>query len=229
MKNLGFTVNEQTEEQNSETIEEGYVIKTNPETGVSRKKGTTITLIISAGVNGVTLENYVGMNFFEIKGKLEAYGLKVVKEEKDVEKNEETIVTENEILEQRPIAGTKLVEGDTITFVIPNMVINYPNFVEEKWTKEAIENFCKEYGISVEFVEEETNSYEPGTVIKQDRVAGTRVREGYPLRITLAKEKEKPTINTTPIDENQTTDDNQENTNQNTEKKKENTNNGTEE
>lgn len=229
LKNLGFTVNEQTEEQNSETIEEGYVIKTNPETGVSRKKGTTITLIISAGVNGVTLENYVGMNFFEIKGKLEAYGLKVVKEEKDVEKNEETIVTENEILEQRPIAGTKLVEGDTITFVIPNMVINYPNFVEEKWTKEAIENFCKEYGISVEFVEEETNSYEPGTVIKQDRVAGTRVREGYPLRITLAKEKEKPTINTTPIDENQTTDDNQENTNQNTEKKKENTNNGTEE
>lgn len=191
LKNLGFIVNEEVEEQSSETIEEGYVIKTNPQSGVSRKKGTTITLVISTGVNGVTLENYVGMNYFEIKGKLEAYGLKVVVEEKDVEQNEEKIVEENEILEQRPIAGTKLVEGDTITFVIPNMIINYPNFVEEKWTKEAIENFCKEYGISVDFVEEETNTYETGTVIKQDRVAGTRVKEGYPLRITIAVEKKQ--------------------------------------
>lgn len=191
LKQLGFIISETLEEQSSETIEEGYVIKTSPQQGVSRKKGTTITLIISTGVNGVTIENYVGENFFEIKGKLEAYGLKVVKEEKDVEKDEENTVTENEILEQRPIAGTKLVEGDTITFVIPNLVVNYPNFVEEKWTKEAIENFCKEYGVVVEFIEEETTIYDAKTVIKQDRVAGTRVRKAYPLVITIAKEPEK--------------------------------------
>jgi len=190
LKELGFIINEQVEEQNSETIEEGYVIKTNPQEGVSRKKGTTITLIISSGVSGVTLENYVGKNYFEIKGKLEAYGLVVESETKDIENNEEIEVTENQILEQRPIAGTKLVEGDSVTFVLPNIVINYPNFVEEKWTKEAIENFCEEYEVVVEFIEEETDTYEPGTIIKQDRVAGTRVLKAYPLRITIAKEKE---------------------------------------
>lgn len=194
LKSLGFIVSEEVEEQSSETIEEGYVIKTNPQSGVSRKKGTTITLIISTGVNGVTLENYVGMNYYEIKGKLEAYGLKVVVEEKDIEQAEEQIVKENEILEQRPIAGTKLVEGDTVTFVIPNLVVLYPNFVEEKWTKQAIENFCKEYGIAVEFVEEETNTYPAGTIIKQDRVAGNRVKEGYPLVITIAVEKKQEQI-----------------------------------
>lgn len=191
LKDLGFVINEQNEYQPSEDVEEGSVLKTTPEKGVGRKKGTSITLIISSGKNGVILENYVGMNYFEIKGKLEAYGLKVESELKDYEKTEEKEVQENEILEQRPIAGTKLVEGDTITFVLPNLVVNYPNFVEEKWTKEAIENFCNEYGVVLEVVEEENESYDPGTVIRQDRVAGTRVLKAYPLKITITKKPEK--------------------------------------
>ena len=212
LKELGFTISETQEEKSSETVEEGYVVETNPQSGVTRKKGTTITLIISTGVNGITLENYVGSNYFEIKGKLEAYGLVVTQELKDVEENEE--VKENQILEQRPIAGTKMKEGENVTFVLPNIIVNYPNFVEEKWTKEAIENFCKEYKISVEFIEEETDTYEPGTVIKQDRVAGTRVKEGYPLKITIAKAKEKPVETTSP--EKKETQNNTTNTTTNT-------------
>ena len=194
LKELGFEINEEREEKTSKEIEEGYVIGTNPPQGVSRKKGTAITLIISAGENGIEIENYVGKNFHEVKGKLEAYGIKVVAESKDIEKDEKDTVKENQILEQRPIAGTKLIEGDTITLIIPNLIVKYPNFVEEKWTKDAIEKFCKEYEISVNFEEEETDTYKDGTVIKQDRVAGTQVRKGYPLTITLAKEKEKPEV-----------------------------------
>ena len=84
-----------------------------------------------------------------------------------------------------------MVEGDVITFIIPNLVVNYPNFVEEKWTKEAIENFCNEYNVVVDFIEEETNSYAEGTILKQDRVAGTRVLKAYPLKITIAVPKEE--------------------------------------
>lgn len=203
LKKLGFVISEEQELQGSDTVEEGLVVKTNPQSGVSRKKGTAITLVISTGVDGVTLENYVGSNFFEIKGKLEAYGLKVVKEEKEVEKQDDVEITENQILEQRPIAGTKLVKDDTVTFVVPNLVVNYPNFVEEDgWSRDAIERFCEANKISVTFKEEETDSYPEGTIMKQDRVAGTRVREGYPLTITIAKKKEKvvepekPTENT---------------------------------
>ena len=193
LKDSGFTINEEQETQESDTIEEGYVIKTNPQSGVKRKKGTPITLVVSTGVGGVTLENYVGSNFYEIKGKLEAFGLVVNQETKDVEKTEEA--KENQILEQRPIAGTKLVEGDTVTLIIPNLIVNYPNFVEEEgWSKDAIEKFCQANNISVTFVEQETDTYPEGTIIKQDHVAGTRVKEGYPLTITLAKAKkvEKP-------------------------------------
>lgn len=205
LKEVGFEVNEQREERTSKEIEEGYVITTDPPQGVNRKKGTVITLIVSTGEKGVEIENYVGQNFFEVKGKLEAFGLKVVEEKKDIEKDEKETVKDNQILEQRPIAGTKLVEGDTITLITPNLVVKYPNFVEEKWTKDAIEKFCKEYEISVQFVEEETDTYEAGTIIKQDRVAGTQVRKGYPLVITIAKEKKKDPIDTVlPTDEKET-------------------------
>ena len=207
LKEAGFEINEQREERTSKEIEEGYVITTDPPQGVNRKKGTVITLIVSSGEKGVEIENYVGQNFYEVKGKLEAFGLKVVEEKKDVEKDEKETVKDNQILEQRPIAGTKLVEGDTITLITPNLVVKYPNFVEEKWTKDAIEKFCKEYEISVQFVEEETSTYEEGTIIKQDRVAGTQVRKGYPLVITIAKEKKKDPIDTVlPTDEKETTE-----------------------
>lgn len=191
LKEAGFEINEERKEKTSKEIEEGYVIETDPPQGVKRKKGTTVTLIISTGEKGIELENYVGQNFLEVKGKLEAYGIKVVEEKKDVEKDDKDTVKENQILEQRPIAGTKLVEGDTVTLIVPNLVVKYPNFVEEQWTQDAIEKFCKEYEISVTFKEEETDAYPEGTVIKQDRVAGTQVRKGYPLVVTIAKEKAK--------------------------------------
>ena len=73
LKEAGFEVNEQREERTSKEIEEGYVITTDPPQGVNRKKGTVITLIISTGEKGVEIENYVGQNFFEVKGKLEAF------------------------------------------------------------------------------------------------------------------------------------------------------------
>lgn len=191
LKEAGFEINEERKEKTSKEIEEGYVIETDPPQGVKRKKGTTVTLIVSSGEKGIELENYVGQNFLEVKGKLEAYGIKVVSETKDVEKDDKDTVKENQILEQRPIAGTKLVEGDTVTLIVPNLVVKYPNFVEEQWTQDAIEKFCKEYEISVTFKEEETDAYPEGTVIKQDRVAGTQVRKGYPLVVTIAKEKAK--------------------------------------
>ena len=204
LKDAGFLISDEQEQKSSDTVNEGDVIGTNPPSGVNRKKGTSIKLVISTGEKGIELENYVGSNFFEIKGKLEANGIKVVSESKDIESKDKEDIKENQILEQKPIAGTKLVPGDTVTFVIPNLVANYPNFVEEKWTRDAITNFCREYNVSVSFVEEETDTYAPGTIIKQDRVAGTRVKEGYPLVITVAKEKKDPIEEVLPKDDKET-------------------------
>ena len=198
LKDSGFEIAGENRLEPSSTVKEGIVIGTDPISGVSRKKGTIITLIVSSGEEGIVLENYVGSNYYEIKGKLEASEIKVTVEKKEVK---DKTLKENTIIEQYPAAGTKVVKGDTVKLVIPDVITNYPNFVSEGWKIEDIETFCSEYGITLTVVEEETDAYSAGTVIKQSRSADTKVISGATLKITVAKEKqiidtEKPAENT---------------------------------
>lgn len=197
LKDAGFEIAGENKLESSSTVKEGVVIRTDPISGVSRKKGTIITLIVSSGEEGIVLENYVGSNYYEVKGKLEAIEIKVTVEKKEVS---DKTLKENTIIEQSPAAGTKVVKGDTVKLIIPDVITNYPNFVSEGWKVDDIETFCSEYGITLTVVEEETNEYPAGTVIKQSRSADTKVISGATLKITVAKEKqttntEKPTEN----------------------------------
>ena len=197
LKDAGFEIAGENKLESSSTVKEGVVIRTDPISGVSRKKGTIITLIVSSGEEGIVLENYVGSNYYEVKGKLEASEIKVTVEKKEIS---DKTLKENTIIEQSPAAGTKVVKGDTVKLIIPDVITNYPNFVSEGWKVDDIETFCSEYGITLTVVEEETNEYPAGTVIRQSRSADTKVISGATLKITVAKEKqttntEKPTEN----------------------------------
>lgn len=187
LKELGFIINGEYEEQSSDDIEEGKVIKTKPGSGVSRKEGTEITLVVSTGENKIEIENYVGKNFYEVKGMLEARGIRVTSEKKTVENKEE--LTEYTIVEQSVPVGTKISEGDTITLYIPDIITEYPDFVLEGWTLDDITAFCEEYGLVLTIDYKETNEYIPGTIISQSRKAGVRVVSGVTLKITIAKEE----------------------------------------
>ena len=106
--------------------------QTKPQSGRSVKVGTEITLVVSLGANGINLDNYVGKNYYEIKGILEAKGIYVLVEKKEVSEKDKDKYKENIILEQKPESGTKVVEGDTVTLYIPDIITEYPDFVAEK-------------------------------------------------------------------------------------------------
>lgn len=185
LKDLGFTISVETETAPSDTVKEGLVIDTKPTNGVTRKRGTSITLIISSGEEGVILEDYVGQNYYEVKGRLEANGLIVTVEKKEVD---DKTITENTIIEQSPTIGTKVLKGGTVKLVIPDVITKYPDFVSEGWTLEDIKLFCDEYGLDITVVEEENDTVPVGKVIRQSRAAGSRVIAGVNIKITIAKE-----------------------------------------
>ena len=191
LKALGLEVNTEVSYKSSSTVTQGKVISTEPVAGRTVKKGKTVTLIVSTGVKGIALENYVGKNYYEIKGTLETQGIKINVETEDV--SDDDNVDENTIIGQNPKAGTIISEGDSIILTIPNVVTEYPDFVAEKWSFEKIEEFCAKHDVTVQMVEKETSDYAPGTVIGQSRKAGMRVTSPYTLVITVAKE---PIINT---------------------------------
>ncbi len=186
LKEAGLNVVTDLEEKNHGTIAEGNVISTKPQTGRSVKTNTDITLVVSIGANGISLDNYVGKNYYEVKGILESKGIYVLVEKKEVSSEDKDDVKENIIMEQKPVSGTKLVEGDTVTLYIPDIITEYPDFVNESWSVSDVETFCSEYNIKLEKKYEESEKRE-GSIIAQSRAKGNKVMANTTLIITIAK------------------------------------------
>lgn len=192
----GFTYT--TEQKNSETIESGKVIKTNPKAGSTRKKGDTITIVESIGGNYTYLEKYIGKNYTEVKAKLELLKIHVNIERKDVEDKEKYKGKENIIIEQSPAYDEnnpkKVLEpGDTVTLYIPNIVDEYPDMVSEGWNLTNAIAFAKEKKITLTVIDangktipnNEYSKYESGIITKQFRNAGDTIIEGWNLKIQI--------------------------------------------
>ena len=188
-KGLKYT----TEEEASDDIEENHVIETKPKAGSTRKKGATITVVISTGSESYVLEDFTGKNYRDIKANLSVKGINVKVEKKAVDDPSSYIDKEDYVIGQSPSykegEEVKLKKGDTLTLYIPDIVNTYPNMVEEQWSLEDAQAFADKYGINLEATEEETNDYPEGRVIYQNRSAGSTIVSGITLKIRVAKAK----------------------------------------
>ncbi len=189
-KGLEYT----TKSEESTTVEEGKVIRTEPKAGSTRTKKSTITIVESSGKEYVVLEDYTGQNYYEIKGKLEAKGIKVEMKTKSVENASEYKDKKDNIISQEPVFNkdeeTKLYANDSVILYIPEVDV-YPDMVKEKWTLSQVEDFVKEYNLTLDKSYKETDEVEEDIVLSQNRAVGDPIYEGYTLKITLSKKPEK--------------------------------------
>ena len=189
-KGLEYT----TKSEESTTVEEGKVIRTEPKAGSTRTKKSTITIVESSGKEYVVLEDYTGQNYYEIKGKLEAKGIKVEMKTKSVENASEYKDKKDNIISQEPAFNkdeeTKLYANDSVILYIPEVDV-YPDMVKEKWTLSQVEDFVKEYNLTLDKSYKETDEVEEDIVLSQNRAVGDPIYEGYTLKITLSKKPEK--------------------------------------
>ena len=183
LQDEGFKIADEQKETSSDEIPAGKVAKTNPMAGVKKTKGSEITLYISTGNAGFVMEDFTGKNYLTVKGTLEAYGVYVILEKKDVD----NVTDASVILDQSVKAGEKVSKGDTVTLYIPNITAKYPDFTSGDYTKEQIEAFCTQNNITCKFneVSEATGNYKSGDIIKQSRPEGTQVTSGASLTITI--------------------------------------------
>ena len=196
LKEAGFKIDSDT--QNSDTVEEGLIIKTKPKAGSTRKKGDTIIIIESSGGVYNYLENYVGLKYAEVKAKLELLGINVIIEKKDIEDKEKYKEKEDIIIGQSPKFDENkdkvlLEKGDTITLYIPNIVDEYPDMVNEGWTLSDVIAFSKEYKLNLTVYDSSKNlippteydKYKNTKVIYQEREVGDTIIEGFNLQVDI--------------------------------------------
>lgn len=194
LKEKGFVVNVNVIEEYNDTIEEGKIIRTSPDINRSIKKGSEITLYRSLGTEKIKIEDYTGMNIYEIKAKLELLGLSVTVESKDVENVEDYSDKEDTIIDQSIKEG-ELYKGDQIFLYYPNIVV-FPDLTT--YTLQEVQDFALKYELDLHVVEIETESIEEGTIISQNRTKGTLIVRNAELTVKIAV---KPKIENVPQEE----------------------------
>lgn len=186
LQDAGFVVSDEQREEANENVEEGKVSRTSPAIGSIRKEGTEVIIYRSLGDVTIAIEDYTGKNASEIKGKLEALKVQVIIEKKEVDLTDGETYKENIIIGQSIEAGEKISEGSSIKLYVPKLDNKYPDFVNENYSVEEVENFCSEYGVTLTKKEVETTEYPAGSIIYQSRAAGTTVVSGAKITIHIA-------------------------------------------
>lgn len=191
----GFTVSPKQIEKSSTVIDEGKIISTSPSGGTKHKKGYEITLYVSTGSKSVEVEDYTGKNYLEVKGKLEAYGINVIIEKKEMEVDTDEDYETNIIMDQSIKKGEHLSKGDNITLYIPDIKNLYPDFTDGTYSVSDIIDFANEYKLKLKFIDkdsktisitsENANEYSDYKILTQNRAAGTKVTENASFTIKI--------------------------------------------
>ena len=191
----GFTVSPKQIEKSSTVIDEGKIISTSPSGGTKHKKGYEITLYVSTGSKSVEVEDYTGKNYLEVKGKLEAYGINVIIEKKEMEVDTDEDYETNIIMDQSIKKGEHLSKGDNITLYIPDIKNLYPDFTDGTYSVSDIIDFANEYKLKLKFIDkdsktisitsENANEYADYKILNQNRAAGTKVTENASFTIKI--------------------------------------------
>ena len=178
-------------EEYSADVEAGHVISQDPQyiNNYSVKEGSTVTVVISKGMEQTKVPKVIGMEYSKAESALNEAGLEVEKVEETSQKVEAGYVISQEIDANTEVQkGTKIKihvsTGTGIKKVTVTSVIG-------KSSEEA-KKILTDLKLEVTVVEDEDTSKSDGVVLKQSVDPGTSVEEGSAITITVNKiEKNK--------------------------------------
>ena len=186
----GFEVAKDIEYIGDDEIEKGLVVKTSPSIGREVKKGTEIILYESNGKVAITIENYVGKKYYDVKPVLTGLGLNVVIEKLEPEEDDEDDdIDPDKIVKQDLEEGAQVAKGTNITLYTMKKLDKYPNFTDGTWTEARVEEFCNEKELKCEIKKSSNTTERDGTIISQSRPKGSEVTKGADLKIVIAEKQ----------------------------------------
>ncbi|MFS9332541.1 Stk1 family PASTA domain-containing Ser/Thr kinase [Streptococcus mitis] len=198
LKKANFEVGEEKTEA-SDKVEEGRVIRTDPDAGTGRKEGTKINLIVSSGQQSFQLGNYLGRKSSDVVAELK--GKKVPENLIKVEEEESNEIEAGTIMKQSLPEGTTydLSKATQIVLTVAKKVnsISMPRYIGS--TREfAVNNLTEIYGVkkaNIEVVEVSTapEGTAEETVVEQIPKPGGKIDlASTRIKISIYKPKTPP-------------------------------------
>ena len=198
LKKANFEIGEEKSEA-SEKVEEGRIIRTDPDAGTGRKEGTKINLVVSSGKQSFQLSNYIGRKSTDVIAELKQN--KVPENLIKIEEEESSESEAGTVLRQSPAAGTTydLSKASTITLTVAKKVtsVAMPSYTGSslEFTKNNLVQIVgiKEANIEVVEVSTAPEGTAEGTVVEQSPKAGEKVDlTKTRVKISIYKPKTPP-------------------------------------
>lgn len=181
LRNLNFTL--KFEEEHSDEIEKGRVIKTSPVTGLEAEEGTEITVTVSSGPSMLTVPS-------NLEGQSEQYVREALAEAGFVAGRTTTVnsatVPNGMVVGVNPASDEMAPAESTVDIILSNGKVVVPGLVGLT-RDQAIATLTGPDTLLSTNIENVTTASQPaGTVISQSAAAGTLIEQGSTVTIRVA-------------------------------------------
>ncbi|CCI85738.1 non-specific serine threonine protein kinase [Lactobacillus pasteurii DSM 23907 = CRBIP 24.76] len=175
----------------SDSIDAGKVISTNPSAGSTVKKGRSVDLVVSKGAGMVKVPDVTGMDYEDAVNKLEKLGFSVIRENQN-----STTVPEDEVISQSVAAGVEVKPSQTtITLVVSQGdnkeddkdTIKLKDLTGE--TLSSAQEYAEKNDLTLQITQDYSDTVEKDHIISMKPEAGTEVHPGSTITITVSKGK----------------------------------------
>ena len=153
-------------EEYSDSVLEGYVIRTNPNAGAQKKENSKVDLVVSKGPSTFDMPNYIKMSREDAENDLKN-NYKLSSKLISIEEVETDEVEPGIVLEQSPTAGQKydLTSNTKVVLKVSkeSNSIELPSYVGSNY-EFAVSNLVQIYGVKEANIERKTTSHLPDGV-----------------------------------------------------------------
>jgi eukaryotic-like serine/threonine-protein kinase len=179
LRDAGFNVT--TDVENSATVPEGHVIRTDPAGGTSARKGSTVRLIVSAGPVTVQMPNVINTKFEAARDQLEQLGLKVARKDAF-----HPTIKKGNVVAQDKDPDVLLNAGTTVTLTVSKGVerVAVPD-VKNKTQADATQ-ILTTAGFTVTIQRADNDTVPAGHVVSQTPGAGTKADKGSAVTLVIS-------------------------------------------
>ena len=173
----------------SDEVESGKVIETNPKAGSTVKEKSKITIKVSSGKEAVTMKDYRNKTYETARDELKKLGFTVEKKEENSDSVEAGKVISQSIAPNQKVEGKDTV----VTLVVSKGETSIKMANLKGYTREGAIEYASTNNLNLTITEEE-NDATVDTVISQSIREGSDIKKGTPLTIVLSKGKKAHTV-----------------------------------
>ncbi len=174
----------------NDNVAPGRVVSQTPTAGEKTKKGYTITVVMSKGLETVNAPDMTGKTQSEAEALLKKAGLTLG----NVSEGYSDTVAEGQIISQSPKPGAKMAKGGSVDIVVSKGIesVDVPDVVNN--TVDAATSILTDAGFKVDRFDDFSDTIAKDHVIKQTPAAGAKAKKGSTVTITVSKGPKSVTL-----------------------------------